>query len=308
MKISSQIKQGDRGKLCLEFLVEKFKYLTRDEWIERLKEGRFSIEGTLCSSETVLKQHDILIYDAPPFKEPDADLNYSIIMETDDFFAVNKPGNLLVHKKGAAVTHNLIYQLRECHEPPYPSADIVNRLDRETSGIVLISKSKDVLRHLSSLFADRLVEKVYLAVVHGVLEKSSGVIDKSLKPDPNGNIRSRQIVSDDGKHAETRYELVASWDNYSLVRLYPKTGRTHQLRVHMAHLGHTIVGDKLYGLTEDEFNLWRNDPEGFDSLEFPRQALHCCGLRFDYAGTKQQISAPLPDDIKKLIPDGIEIK
>lgn len=302
MKISSLIKQGDRGKNIHDFLVEKFKYLTADEWKARLSEGRFSIAGEQCDLTTVLQQDDLLIYDAPPFKEPDADLNYSIIMESEHFFAVNKPGNLLVHKKGAAVTHNLIYQLRECHEPPYPSADIVNRLDRETSGIVLLSKSKDVLPKLTSLFSDRSVEKEYLAVVHGEMKQPGGVITQPLKPNPHGTIRSKQIVSEDGKATETRYERLAVWDGCSLVRLFPKTGRTHQLRVHMQHLGHVIVGDKLYGLTEEQFNRWRKDPDSFGELEFSRQALHCCGLSFSFAGQEWSIKAPLPDDMRSLIP------
>lgn len=305
MKISSLIKQGDRGKNIHDFLVEKFKYLTADEWKARLIEGRFSIADKICGPDTVLQQDDVLIYDAPPFREPDADLNYSIIMESDHFFAVNKPGNLLVHKKGASVTHNLIYQLRECHVPPYPTADIVNRLDRETSGIVLISKSKAVLPKLTALFSDRLVQKEYIAVVHGEMKQVQGVITHSLKPDPHGAIRSKQIVAEDGKSAETGFERLAVWDGYSLVKLFPKTGRTHQLRVHMLSLGHVIVGDKLYGLSEEQFNEWRKSPDSYGELEFPRQALHCCGLSFSFACEEWHIEAPLPEDMRTLIPKDI---
>ncbi len=302
MLISSKIKQHERGQRCIAFLTSKFKYLTPDQWLQRIDEGRFTIEGEVCCADTVLKQDDILIYDAPPFKEPDADLNYSIITETEYFMAVNKPGNLLVHKKSAAVTHNLIYQLRENNEPPYPTADIVNRLDRETSGIVLVSKDKASLKELSSLFVEREVEKEYLAVVHGFVKEESGVITAPLKPSTEGKIRSKQIVASDGKTAETRYEVVARWENRTLVRLFPKTGRTHQLRVHMAHLGHILVGDKIYGLSEDQFYAWKDDLNTFEGLEFPRQALHCCKLTFSFQGEIQVVRAELPEDFLSIIP------
>ncbi len=301
MLISSKIKQHERGKTCINFLTEKFKYLTPQQWSERVEEGRFTIEGVTCDEDTILNQNDILVYDAPPFKEPDADLNYSIILETDCFLAINKPGNLLVHKKGAAVTHNLIYQLRECHTPPFPTADIVNRLDRETSGIVLVSKDKESLKKLSSLFMDRLVEKEYLAIVHGSIKADSGICTSAMMPMKTGEIRSKQMVCPEGKSAETRYEVVRRWENYSLVRLFPKTGRTHQLRVHMAELGHCMVGDKLYGMSESEFLEWRKAPEEYGELEFPRQTLHCCALRFKFNEKLWDISADLPEDMELFI-------
>lgn len=304
MKISSQIKQGDRGKVLIDFLEEKFKYLSREEWIARLNEGRFSIDTEICSVDRVLQQGEILVYDAPPFKEPDADLNYKIEKEFDDFLVINKPGNLLVHKKGAAVTHNLIYQLRECHDPQYPKADIVNRLDKETSGIVLVSKNKDALRELTALFMEREVEKVYYAVVLGTMEQESGTITASMRPNKDGAIRSKQVIAEDGKAAETRFELLRTWDNYSLVKLFPKTGRTHQLRLHMAHIGFPMVGDKFYSLSEEEYLALRDDPESI-TMPFHRQALHCGELRFTFRNEKYVVKAPIADDMRTLIPDSI---
>ncbi len=301
MLISSRITQQDRGKLLVDFLGEKFKYLSPDQWVERVNEGRFSIVEQICSVDTVLHTHDILTYDAPPFVEPDADLSYSIIMETNQFLAVNKPGNLLVHKKGAAVTHNLIYQLRENHTPPYPEADIVNRLDRETSGVVLVSKEKESLRILSDLFVDRKVEKEYHAITNGIPQMHEGIIPFPLLPDPSGSIRSRQIISDEGKIAETRYRVVETWGNRALIQLFPKTGRTHQLRVHLAGIGCPIVGDKLYGMPEANYLLWRKDPSQIQ-LEFPRHALHCSGVTFHFSGVDYSITAPFPKDFLSLLP------
>jgi len=302
MLISSRVKQHDRGKRLIDFCSEKFRYLTPEQWVERIGEGRYSIDGEVCTEDTILNKDDTLIYDCPPFIEPDADLNYSIIFENEQFLGINKPGNLLVHKKGAAITHNLIYQLREKHTPPFPTADIVNRLDRETSGVVLVSKTKDALRVLSKMFADRRVSKKYLAIVHGKPAEQSGIISEPMKPSTTGELRSKQVIAEDGKVAETRYEVVQSWGDHSLIRLFPKTGRTHQLRVHCLSLGCPIVGDKLYGLSESEFIKWRQDPEAYKDLEFPRHTLHCCAVRFQWEGSEMEITAPLPKDMSELLP------
>ncbi len=301
MVITTIVGQREQKKRLIDFLTERFKYLPPEGWLDRINEGLFTIGNEVCSADRVLLMKEILLYNAPPFIEPYADLSYSIIFETDTFLAVNKPGNLLVHKKGSSITNNLIYQLRECHTPPFPQADIVNRLDRETSGVVLVSKEKSVLRELCDLFADRTIEKEYLAIVRGFLPHPQGTISLPLMPDPHGSIRSRQIVSKLGKSAETEYEIISSWDGYSLVRLYPKTGRTHQLRVHLASIGCPIVGDKLYGLSPEQYSQWRADPDSI-VLEFPRQALHCCAVRFTFRDQHYEITAPMPEDMQKLIP------
>jgi len=297
--ITTHVGQREQKKSLIDYLVERFKYLTSEPWVERILEGRFTIGEEICSADRVLLLRETLLYDAPPFQEPAADLSYSIVFESDIFLAVNKPGNLLVHKKGSSITHNLIYQLRENNTPPFPEADIVNRLDRETSGVVLVSKGKDGLRELSDLFADRLVEKEYLAIVHGTPNQSCGTITLPLMPDPTGTIRSRQIVSALGKSAETLYEVIDSNNGKSLVRLFPKTGRTHQLRVHLASMGCPIVGDKLYGLSHELYAIWRKTPELID-LEFPRQALHCSAIRFEFRGKSYEITADLPNDLVDL--------
>ena len=302
MKITSIIKQQDRGVRCIDFLSNKFKYLTYDQWLDRISEGRFTIEDNVCNKDTILNIGDILVYDAPPFKEPDADLNYSVVYENEDFLAVNKPGNLLVHKKGAAITHNLIYQLREVHNPPFKNADIVNRLDKETSGIVLVSKHKDALKELIKLFSDRAITKEYIAVTYNNFTDKVGYIDVPIKKGSSEKIRSKQVVDKAGKEAYTTYKVLATWDQYALVWLSPKTGRTHQLRVHLNSIGCTIVGDKIYGLSEDEFVQWKNNPQAYKGLEFSRQALHSFRLSFTYKDNDYSIFADIPADMKSIIP------
>ncbi len=302
MEIKSTVPQHLRGKELLHYLTERFTYLSQDEWLLRIAEKRFSINGTSAEESDILSTGDLVIYDMPDFVEPEADLNYSVVFENDDFMAINKTGNLLVHKKGASIRNNLIYQLRECHNPPYKEAHIVNRLDRETSGLVLVAKKKDALKELNALFSERKVAKEYLAVVHGSPEQQSGEVAASIGKDEECTITFRaKIDGVKAKEAFTSYEVVTSGEKYSLMKLTPITGRTHQLRVHCLSLGTPIVGDKIYAMAEEEYLLWRQDPKEYGDLEFPRQALHCAKLSFLYKGEEFIIEAPLLQDMESLV-------
>jgi 23S rRNA pseudouridine1911/1915/1917 synthase len=199
-----------------------------------------------------------------------------------------------------------MYQLRHMHDPAYPNANAVNRLDRETSGVVCIAKDGVTLRALHKAFAGRAVEKTYYAVVHGVPRCSAGSIDLAIGRAKASCVPYRFAVNGvTAKDAHTDYCVERRLGtSYSLVRLHPRTGRTHQLRVHMAAIGHTIVGDKLYGMNDDDYLRWRaKGQEGEGSFLFHRQALHCASVRFVHPRTSEkcEISAPIADDMAELI-------
>jgi len=168
-------------------------------------------------------------------------LDVDIIYTDDDVVVVNKPSGLLsVPGRGPEKQDCVVRRVQQLH----PTARIVHRLDCATSGLMVLAKSADTHRELSRQFHDREVSKAYVALVHGVMDQTSGQVDLPLMTDwPN---RPKQMISDQGKHALTEYRVLEQLDGHTRVRLTPVTGRTHQLRVHMLALGHPILGDRLY--------------------------------------------------------------
>lgn len=223
MIITSKVPANFRNLSLVDYLSTRFTYLSRDEWTIRIGEDRVTINGIVCDSEKIVSTDDLLSYDMPDFKEPYADLNYKIVYEDDWILAINKPGNLLVHHKGRSFKSNLIYQLRYVHEPKFEDADIINRLDRETSGLVLVSKNKDALKKFTALFSNRAIKKEYLAIVNGNMSVNKGFVDKSIGKDPESKIKSKHKVEGlKAKEAYTEFEVIEKYNDCNLVRLFQK--------------------------------------------------------------------------------------
>lgn len=309
MIFSSVVPREFVGSTLLDYLVRRFTYLSEQEWLEQIALGRIAKNGQHCFGDGPILGGDVIAFtiDQSEFPEPAADLDFQIIYKDDWLLGINKPGNLLVHRQGRSLTHNLIYQLRHVHQPPYPEAGVVNRLDRETSGVVLVARRAEFLGRLNALFAAHEVAKTYLAVVQGELETAHGEIDLPIGRDPQSAVSYRHCADAravDAKEAVTRYQVVAEYGSYSLLRLQPRTGRTHQLRVHLAHIGHPILHDKLYGRSDQEFLAWRHRPVEVQAAgQGGRQALHAESLTFTHpwTGREVRIVAELPEDMRELI-------
>jgi RluA family pseudouridine synthase len=307
--IVSSVVPGNRGAVSLlEYLTKRFTYLSAEDWAKRIADGRIIHNGIVSKNAFVFLTHgDSIAYDCPEYAEPPADLNYHILYEDEWILGVAKTGNLLVHKSGKSIRSNLVYQLRYCHKPsPYPCIDAVNRLDRETSGVVLFAKDKTTLRKLHEYLFEKKICKEYIAIVKGIPGKSAWTIRLPIGKDAGSLIRYKfTVIGESGKNAETRIELMQTLKcGHSLLRVWPITGRTHQIRVHLTACGLPIVGDKLYGMSETDFLSWRNDPSQFAKQEqFPRQALHCTSLSFQHPATKKEIviEAPMPRDMTDLL-------
>ncbi len=306
MIFSSTVPAAYNTCFLLDYLSRRFTYLSVTDWRGQIDLGRITRNDLPCRSDSVVQTGDTIAFtpEQKDFSEPAADLAFEIVYEDDWLLGINKPGNLLVHRQGRSLTHNLIYQLRYAHQPPYPTAGVVNRLDRETSGVVLLARRPEFLAALNALFARHQVVKTYLAVVRGAPASSQGVIDAPIGRDPDSVISYRYCARPQAlspKTALTRYQVVTQYGNWSLLRLQPETGRTHQLRVHLAHIGHPIMGDKLYGCTDQEFLQWRDRPLAAQATALAsRQALHAESLQFVHPWTGQEIriSAALPADMK----------
>jgi RluA family pseudouridine synthase len=306
MKLSSRIYQDSHRKLLIDFLFERFTYLTKDQWRERILGHSILLNEKPAAPDAILRNGDMVSYDVSDIPEPQADLSYEIVYEDEWIVGVSKPGNLLVHKAGASITRNLVFLLRHSsNNPAYEGINSVSRLDRETSGVVLFSKNPDCLRRLHKDFASGKVEKRYVAVVHGAPAQKTSRLEMAIGPDRHSAVKYKFCIDEkDGKSAVTLIETICATADYALLSARPLTGRTHQIRVHLAAIGCPVVGDKLYGMPEEKYLAWRADPERFaQSLEFHRQTLHCAELSFSHphTGVPTAIRAPLPKDMKRLI-------
>lgn len=270
-----------------------------------LKDRKVFINGKAAYRDNRLKNGDILNIDMSEEQREDIiaeAMELSIIYEDAHILAVNKPPYMLVHP-----THNhpagtllnaAAYYFREKGENV--SLRLLNRLDMNTSGIVVLPKSAAVHRALDEAMKNGKIRKYYIAVTEGVLQPEKGVIDKPIGKDAADPVR--RIVTSGGQRAVTAYETISSLKGFSMVRLELHTGRTHQIRVHLSHMGCPIIGDTLYGK---------------ESTLIGRQALHASdmelpGLKEGAAGGVEAVGmirlhAGLPSDIGKLACDlGLE--
>lgn len=218
-------------------------------------------------------------------------MDLDIVHEDDDIIVINKRPYTIVHPTRSHTTgtlaNGLIYYFRESGQDCI--VRLVSRLDRDTSGLIIIGKNQYAHMKLSNDMADNNVSKRYIAIVHGELADEEGTIDLPIyRPEIEGTLK--RVVDERGQRSITHYKVLDKVNGYSVVECLLETGRTHQIRVHLSHLGCPIVGDTLYG------------KEG-DSDIIPRQALHAYGLDFKSPRTEKELSlrAELPDDIKKLI-------
>jgi len=306
MDVSSKVPQTTAAKSLVTYLAQRFTYLPANEWRQKVANGEVKVNGEAALMATAVSPGDTVTCHFPHLPQPDADLNYTIIDEDDWFLGINKPANLRCHGRGPFMQANLIYHIRHVHRPTYPQARLVNRLDANTSGVVVIAKDKETLRQTQALFAAHQVQKTYWALVHGVPTPANGRIDQPIGrlPGPAGVYRFG-VNAAQGKTAVTHYRVQQTFaaDQYALVELTPQTGRTHQLRVHMAALGHPLVGDALYQMDDAAYLAWYKSGRADNQLLLKRHALHSTRIQFTHphAGRPFTLTAPLPDDMQQLV-------
>lgn len=225
-----------------------------------------------------------------------------ILFENDDFVAVNKPAGLLT----VPDREQKEISLKAILNHKYGKIFVVHRLDRDTSGVIVFAKNETTHKYLSQLFEGREIQKFYLGFVNGTLPDKAGIIEAAIAPHPS--IAGEMIVHRKGKASITDYEVLEDFGLYSWVKFQIHTGRTHQIRVHMKHIGHPIVCDAIYGdgtpvllsSFKKKFNLSKKEEEEKPILN--RLALHSYQLQFkDAAGKEVNIVAEPPKDLRALL-------
>jgi 23S rRNA pseudouridine1911/1915/1917 synthase len=218
---------------------------------------------------------------------------FETIYEDSELLVINKPAGLVCHPTKGDEYSSLISRAR-LHLGVGAHPQLVNRLDRETSGVTLVAKCSEAARELRRIWENRQVEKDYLAIVHGQMRESHGVVDAPLGKDEQSRVVIKDCVRADGAAARTEYWVQSRFTNhqlpFTLLLVRPHTGRKHQIRIHLAHLGHPVVGDKLYGGDEDLYLALVEDrlmPEQWRRLILPHHALHAREVRFAWRGQER---------------------
>ena len=224
------------------------------------------------------------------------DIALAILYEDDRLVVIDKPAGLTVHPGGGTPSGTLANalahhfgSLSDVQGPERPG--IVHRLDKDTSGVILVARDDAAHHHLADQFRERTVQKEYLCVVRGVPELDSDLVDAPIGP--HKRIPTRMAIRlDVGRPSTTLYEVVERYPRHALVRCRPRSGRTHQIRVHMRHAGFPIVSDRFYGGVEEPLTAF-----------CPRQALHARRITVEHPGSGERVTfeAPIPADFQSLI-------
>jgi len=295
--------ERDRGKRLDEFLHERIPGLSRSR-IQRAIEARVTLSwGVRARPATPVRPGGSVQVGHTPIVEEVRDVVLPILARGSGWLAVNKPAGIVVHPVNSVRENSLIRMLRR--QTGIESLRLAHRLDRETSGVLLVAEDAPAATSLSTAFARGDVRKEYLALVSGRVAGDEGTIALSIGEDERRRVFVRREVVEDGQHALTRWRVERRLSASTLLRLFPETGRRHQLRVHLSAIGHPILGDALYGRPDaDYLDLVAGTRDARREDEAPpRQLLHCARLVFpDPAGTGSiEVLAPLPPDFEAML-------
>ena len=293
-KIEDAVNAGQRIDKVLPEFNNEWSRTQMQDWI---KEGLVKVNDKVIKSNYKTKLNDRIVVTEKEVVEADIkpeNLNLDIYYEDNDVAVVYKPKGMVVHPSAGHYTNTLVnglmYQMQNLsgiNGEIRPG--IVHRIDKDTSGLLMVAKN-DVAHHgLVEQLVDKSVTRKYIALVHGNIPHDYGTVDAPIGR--NKNDRQSMAVVDDGKDAITHFNVLEHFNNYTLIECQLETGRTHQIRVHMKYIGYPLVGDPKYGQKK--------------TLDIGGQALHAAVIGFEHPVTQAYIekSAPLPDDFEQLLND-----
>lgn len=294
------------------FLAQRFRYRDEAGWRAEIAAGRLRLDGRPTGADARLARGQRLEYRSI-HREPAAPLEVPVLHGDASLLVVHKPALLPSHADGAFVRHTLVHQLSRRHGRLW----LVHRLDRETSGLMVVARTRAAHRELDRQFRGGEVEKAYLAVVQGRV-RADFIATGAIGPHPRSELSLRRAVlagdAPGARPARTEVALLAAGAQHSLVRCVPRTGRTHQIRVHLHAAGHPVLGDKLYGRTDEEWLAFVRHvkaggaPDRWGPLgDGPgRQLLHAAELAFVHpaTGRRMAFAAPAPEDFSAWAPGG----
>ena len=291
------VERAQAGQRLDRFLVQALPAFSRSRLQTLIRDGFVTVNGKPARPRDSVRADDRINVREPEIAKTDTPaeaMDLEILFEDEDLLVLNKPAGLVVHPGAGHQQHTLVNALlAHCKNLSGIGGEerpgIVHRLDKETSGALVVAKNDATHRDLSKQFADRTTGKTYLALVAGTPPKSFGTIDAPIARHPVHRQRM-SIAQRGGRSAKTDYRVLRSSGDVSLVECVIHSGRTHQIRIHLHHLGHPVLGDKLYG--------------GKRAGNSARQMLHAWKLSFRHPRTEKPMSftAPIPSDFERATP------
>lgn len=307
------ITDGKKKERLDQYLTKSIERSTRSRIQKLIKNELVLVNGKPAKSNYLVVPNDEIIVTIPVSPRPETnepeDIPLDIVYEDDDLMVINKPAGIVVHPALGNHTGTLVNallhhtnKLSEFNDPV--RAGIVHRIDKDTSGLLLIAKDEWVHSELAKQFAAHTIDRTYNAICWGVFKVRSGEVEVNISRSKNDR-KIFSVSQTEGKHALTYFEVLEEYEFASLIQLKLKTGRTHQIRVHMAYINHPVFGDPTYGGRRIVYGL--NLPKMKSRINnllqiLPRQALHAKTLGFVHPKTKEKMlfDSDLPDDMTEL--------
>lgn len=292
------IETDDVNKRVDVFLNEEMEDISRSALQKNIEKGNITVNGEKISKNYKLRIGDIVEAELPPPENIDIvpeDIPLDIMYEDDDLIVINKPQNMVVHPAPGHYTGTLVNALMfHCGDNlsginGVLRPGIVHRIDKDTSGVLVIAKSDLAHKGLSEQLAEHSMKRVYNAIVYNSFSEESGTVDRNIDRSKNDR-KKMAVVMQGGRNAVTHYKVIEKLGKYTWVELQLETGRTHQIRVHMSYIGHPLLGDPVYGPKKCPFNL-------------NGQVLHAKVLGFIHprTGEYMEFNSELPDYFSSLI-------
>jgi 23S rRNA pseudouridine1911/1915/1917 synthase len=290
------VEAGEGGRLD-RLVAARLADLSRTAVQRLIDDGFIALNGSNCKASDKVEQGDVIVVRVPPPVPTDLlaeDIPLTIVYEDDDVIVIDKPAGLVVHPAAGHDSGTLVNALLG-HIPDLEGIGgevrpgIVHRLDKDTSGLIIAAKNDRALQFLQEQFKARTIKKMYLALVEGIVEPREGIIDAPIGRSKTD--RKKMAVTREGRSARTRYRVrqIYRQPDLSLVEAYPETGRTHQIRVHLAWFKHPLVGDEVYGRQRS-------------IVPIERHCLHAAALTLTLPnGETRTFNSKLPDDLQQVL-------
>jgi len=301
------VSEANEGERIDVFLAKYLKRISRSRIQEFIRNKQVTLDGRRVLPSTRVRSGSTVRIEGfreRPFAVAPEPVPFSVIYYDEHIIVVDKPSGLIVHPArvhlAGTLVNGLLYRFGRLPESVVPGRPgIVHRLDRDTSGVMVVARTKEAYEDLKRQFKERTVAKVYLAITHGVPRFTADTIDLPL--DSSCETYNRVVIAEGGKEAVTAYAVVRECGKYALLRVFPKTGRTHQIRVHLKHIGHPVLCDTLYGYEGSirMSHLAGTCPGGKDDpVVLSRLALHAERLTFVHPATGAEVtfSSPMPSE------------
>ncbi|WP_304158024.1 RluA family pseudouridine synthase [Mesonia mobilis] len=300
-----------------KFLMNFVENATRNKVQQAAKNGNVFVNGNTVKQNYRVKAGDEVkvLFEHPPYEyllTPE-DIPLDVVYEDDELLVVNKPAGMVVHpghgNYSGTLINALVYHFENLPNNSSERPGLVHRIDKDTSGLLVVAKTENAMTHLTQQFFHKTSEREYVALVWGNLEDDEGTIEGNIGRNPKNRLQNIVFEGDEaenGKPAVTHYKVLERFGYVTLVSCKLETGRTHQIRVHMKYIGHTLFNDERYGgekiLKGTSFTKYKQFVDNCFKV-LPRQALHAKTLGFEHPTTKKWMSfnTDIPDDIQQCI-------